>query len=117
MNSGDDVEVVRRAIVLVVLSTSQEFLVMHDPEICSLNGVVGVKGVRDPVLAVVVSASSYLNFISYAVTLASFCTIGLDQRRLSSCVVSWVWSDVCLNIGSIGCIVGDVTNGIGQSVC
>jgi hypothetical protein len=45
---------------------------MHDPEICSLNGVVGVKGVMDPMLTVVVSASSYLDFISYAVTLASF---------------------------------------------
>jgi hypothetical protein len=73
----DDVEVIRRAIVLVVLSTSQEFLVVHDPEICSLNGVVGVKGVRDPMLAVVVSTSSYLDFISYGVT-------------LSSCIVSWV---------------------------
>jgi hypothetical protein len=75
---GDDVEVVRRAIILVVLSTSQEFLVVHDPEICSLNGVVGVKGVRAPMLAVVVSTSSYLDFISYVVTLASFYMIGLD---------------------------------------
>jgi hypothetical protein len=50
---------------------------MHDPEICSFNGVVGVKGVRDPMLAVVVSTSSYLDFISYGVT-------------LSSCIVSWV---------------------------
>jgi hypothetical protein len=73
----DDIEVIRRAIVLVVLSTSQEFLVVHDPEICSLNGVVGVKGIRDPMLAVVVSTSSYLDFISYGVT-------------MSSCIVSWV---------------------------
>jgi hypothetical protein len=117
VSRGDDVEVVGRAVVLVVLITSQEFLVMHDPEICSLNGVVGVKGVRDPVLAVVVSTSSYLDFISCAVTLASFRTIGLDQRRLSSCIVSWVWSNVFLNIGSIGCIVDDATNGIGRIVC
>jgi hypothetical protein len=96
---------------------SQEFLVMHDPEICSLNGVVGVEGVRDPMLTVVVSTLSYLDFISYAVTLTSFRTIGLDRRRLSSCVVSWVWSNVCLNIGSIGCIVNDVTSGIGRIVC
>jgi hypothetical protein len=48
VSRGDDVEVVGRAVILVVLSASQEFLVMHDPEICSLNGVVGVKGVRDP---------------------------------------------------------------------
>jgi hypothetical protein len=78
VSRGDDVEVVGRAIVLVVLSTSQKFLVVHDPEFCSLNGVVGVKGVRDPMLAVIVSTSSYLDFVSYAVMLASFCTIGLD---------------------------------------
>jgi hypothetical protein len=55
MSHGDNVEVVGRAIVLVVLSTSQEFLVVHDLEFCSLDGVVGVKGIRDPMLAVVVS--------------------------------------------------------------
>jgi hypothetical protein len=117
MSRRDDVEVVRRVVVLIVLSTSQEFLVVHDPEICSLDGVVGVKGVRDPVLAIVVSTSSYLDFISYAVALASLSTIDLDQRRWSSCVVSWVRSNVCLNIGSIGCIVGNVTSGIGLVVC
>jgi hypothetical protein len=35
MISRDDVEVIGRAIVLVVLGTSHEFLVTHDPEICS----------------------------------------------------------------------------------
>jgi hypothetical protein len=40
---------------LVVLGTSEEFLIVHDPEICSLNRVVGVEGVRGPMLAVVVS--------------------------------------------------------------
>jgi hypothetical protein len=69
------------------------------------------------VLAVVVSTSCYLDFIFYAVTLASFYTIGLDQRRLSSCVVSWVRSDVYLNIGSVGCVVDDVTSGICRVVC
>jgi hypothetical protein len=44
----DNVEVVERAIVLVVLGTSQEFLVVHDPEICSLDGVVGVEGSGTP---------------------------------------------------------------------
>jgi hypothetical protein len=82
-----------------------------------LDGVVGVKGVRDPVLAIIVTMSSYLNFISYAVALASLNMIGLDQRRLSSCVVSWVRNDICLNIGSIGCVVDDVTSGIGRVVC
>jgi hypothetical protein len=88
MSCRDNVEVVGRVVVLVVLGTLQDFLVVHDPEICSLNGLVGVKGVKDPILAVVVSTPSYLDFISYAVMLASFCTIGLDQRRLSSCIVS-----------------------------
>jgi hypothetical protein len=89
-----DIKVVGRAIVLVILSTSQEFLVVQYLEICSLNGVVGVKGVGDPVLAIVVSTSSYLDFISDAVALASLFTVGLDQKRLDSYVVSWVWSGV-----------------------
>jgi hypothetical protein len=67
MISRDNVEVVGRAIVLVVLGTSQEFLVVHDLEICSLDGVVGVEGVRDPMFAVVVCTPSYFDFISYAV--------------------------------------------------
>jgi hypothetical protein len=113
----DDVEVVGRAIVLVVLGTSQEFLVVHDLEICSLNGVVGVKGIENPMFAVVVSTSSYLHFISYVVTLNSFGTIGLDWRRLSSCIVSWVWSGVSLDVGSIGCIVNGIASNIDRSVC
>jgi enhancing lycopene biosynthesis protein 2 len=64
MISRDDIEVIRRAIVLVILGTSQEFLVVHDLEICSLDGVVGVEGVRCPVLAVVVRTSSYLDSTS-----------------------------------------------------
>jgi hypothetical protein len=51
---------------------------VHDLEICWLNGVVGIKGIGNPMFAVVVSTPSYLYFISDAVTLASFCTIGLD---------------------------------------
>jgi hypothetical protein len=90
---------------------------MHDPEICSFNGVVGVKGVRDPMLAVVVSTLSYLVFISYAVTLTSLRTIGLDRRRLSTCIMYWLWRNVCLNIGSVGRIVDDVTSGIDRIVC
>jgi hypothetical protein len=52
---------------------------VHDPEICSLNRVVGVEGVRDPMRVVVICASSYLDFISYAGTLTSLRTIGLDR--------------------------------------
>jgi hypothetical protein len=113
----DDIEVVGRAVVLVVLGTPQGFLVVHDLEICSLNGVVGVKGVGNPMLAVVVSTSSYLHFISYTMTLASFFTIGLDQRRMSSCIMSWVWSDIPLDVVSIGCVVSGITSNIGRSVC
>jgi hypothetical protein len=48
MISRDNIEVVGRAIVLVVLGTSQEFLVVHDPEICSLDGVVASRGSGAP---------------------------------------------------------------------
>jgi hypothetical protein len=41
MSSRDDIEVVGRTVVLVVLGMSQEFLVVHDPGICSFNRVVG----------------------------------------------------------------------------
>jgi hypothetical protein len=114
---GDDVEVVGRAIVLVILSTSQEFLVVHKPELYSLDGVVGIEGVRDPMLTVVVSTSSYLNFISYVVALASLYTIGLDQRRLSSYIVSWVWGDIPLNMDDIGCVIDDVASVISRGIC
>jgi hypothetical protein len=116
MISRDNVEVVGRAIDLVVLGTSQEFLVVHDPEICSLDEVVGVEGVRYPMLAVVVCTSSYLNFISYAMAPTSFCIIGLDQRRLSSCVASWIWGRVTLDVGSVGCIVGGIAS-ISRGIC
>jgi hypothetical protein len=90
---------------------------VHDLEICNLNRVVGVKGVGNPVLAVVVSTSSYLDFISYALTLTSFHTIGLSRRRLSPCIVSWIWGGVPLDVGSVGCIVGGITSSIGWGVC
>jgi hypothetical protein len=90
---------------------------VHDPKICRLNRVVGVEGVRDSMLVVVVSTLNYLDFISYAVTLTSLCTIGLDRRRLSSCIASWIWGCVPLDVGSVGCIVGGITSSIGQGVC
>jgi hypothetical protein len=70
--------VIRRAVVLVVLGTSQEFLVVHMPEIRSLIGVVGVKSIRDPVFTGVISTSCYLHFVSYSMALASFRPIHLD---------------------------------------
>jgi hypothetical protein len=68
-------------------------------------------------LAVVVSTSSYLDFISYAVMLTSFFAIGLDRRRLRSCIASWIWGGVPLDVGSVGCIVGSITSSIGRGVC
>jgi hypothetical protein len=117
MISRDNVEVVGRAIVLIVLGTSQEFLVVHDPEICSLDGVVGVEGVRCPMLVVVVCTPSYLDFISYAEAPTSFCMIRLNRRRLSSYVASWIWVEVPLDVGNVGCIVGGVASGISRGVC
>jgi hypothetical protein len=90
---------------------------VHDPEICSLDGVVGMEGVRDPMLAVVVCKSSYLDFISYAVTLTSLRTIGLDRRRLSSYIASWIWGGVPLDVGSFGCVVGGIASSIGRGIC
>jgi hypothetical protein len=82
-----------------------------------LDGVVSVKGVRDPMIVVLVCTSSYLDFISYAVTLTSLSTIGLDQRRRSSCVVSWIWGGVPLDVGSVGCVVGGIVSSISRGVC
>jgi hypothetical protein len=31
--------------------------------------------------------------------------------------VPWVRSDICLNIGSIGCVVGDITSSIRRAIC
>jgi hypothetical protein len=113
----DDVEVVGRAIVLVVLGASQEFLVVHVREVRNLKGVVGIEGVRDPMFTIVVSTSCYLHFISYVLTLASFCAIGLYWRRLSSCIMPGVWSSVSLDVHSISCVVDDATSGVGWSIC
>jgi hypothetical protein len=78
--------------------------------------VVGVEGVRYPMLAVVVCAPSYFDFISYAVASTSLCMIGLDQRRLSSYIASWIWWRVSLDVSSIGCIVGGIASGISRGV-
>jgi hypothetical protein len=90
---------------------------VDDPEICSLDRVVGVESVRDSMLTVVVCPLSYFDFISYAVTPASLCTIGLDPGRLSPCIASWIWGRVSLDVSSIGCIVCDIASGISRGVC
>jgi hypothetical protein len=86
-------------------------------EVGGLNGVIGVKGVGNPVFMVVVGTSYYLHFISYALTLVSFCTNRLYLMRLSSCIMLEVWGNVHLNIGSISCVVGNVADDVGWSVC
>jgi hypothetical protein len=43
--------------------------------------------------------------------------IGLDWRRLSSCIASWIRGGVPLDVGSVGCIVGGITNSIGRGIC
>jgi hypothetical protein len=89
---------------------------MHDPEICSLDRV-GVESIRDSLLAVVVCTPSYLDFISYAVMPTSLRTIGLDRRRLSSCIASWIWGGVPLDVGSVGCVGGGIASDIDLIVC
>jgi hypothetical protein len=86
-------------------------------EICCLDRVVSIEGVRDPMFTIIVSSSSYIHFVSYAMMLASFYTNSLDWRRLSSCVLSWVWSVVSLDVGSVGYIVNSITINIGRSIC
>jgi hypothetical protein len=89
---------------------------VHDPEICSLNRVVGVESIRDSMLTVIVCTLSYFDFISYVVMPTSL-MIGLDRRRLSSCIASWIWGRVSLDVSSIGCIVGGIASGISRGVC
>jgi hypothetical protein len=82
-----------------------------------MDRVVGVDSVRDSMLTVVVCKPSYFDFTSYAVTSTSLNTIGLDRRRLGSCIASWIWGRVSLDISGIGCIVGGVGSGISRGVC
>jgi hypothetical protein len=89
---------------------------MHIPQLCCLDGVVGIKSVGDPMVAVVVSTSCYLHFVSYTSTLTTFSVFSLHWWRLGSCVLPWVCSGVCLGIGSISCIVGDVARNVDGGV-
>jgi hypothetical protein len=50
---------------------TQEVLIMHLPEVCCLDGVVGIKVTRDPIVAVVISMACYLHFILYVLTLTA----------------------------------------------
>jgi hypothetical protein len=89
---------------------------MHMSEICCLDGVVSIEGVRDPVFSIIISTPCYLHFISYTLTLTSLCLVNLYWRRLSSCILSWVCDDVSRNVGSVGCVIGDIASGIGRGI-
>jgi hypothetical protein len=82
-----------------------------------LDGVVGIKSVRDPMFTLIVSTSCYLHFVSYAVTLTAFYAIGLHWRRLNSSIKPWVCGAVSLDVHSVSYIVDDVGSGAGWSVC
>jgi hypothetical protein len=57
---------------------------MHVPQLCCLDEIVGIKSVRDPMVAVVVSMSCYLHLISYALTLTAFSVVSLHRWSLDS---------------------------------
>jgi hypothetical protein len=79
--------------------------------------VIGVKGIKDPIAAVVVSPALYLRFISYGLTLIAPSVCGLRWWKLSSRVLSCIASSVLLlGASSIGGIVGSITGGITGSV-
>jgi hypothetical protein len=61
-----------------------------------LDGVIGVKGIRDPIVVVVVSTVYYLHFISYGLTLIAPSMCGLCWWRLNSRVLSCITGDVLL---------------------
>jgi hypothetical protein len=90
---------------------------VHVPQLRCLDGIVGIKAVRDPMITIVVSTSCYIHFVSYVLTLTAFCAISLHWQRLSSCIMPWVCGGVSLDVGSISCIVGDLAGGIGWSIC
>jgi hypothetical protein len=67
-------------------------------------------------VAVVVSTPCYIHFVSYALMLTAFCVISLHRWRLGSCILPWVCNGVCLDVGSISCVVGDVSRSVGGGV-
>jgi hypothetical protein len=85
---------------------------MHMSEVRCLDGVVGIDGIRDPVFSIIIRMSCYLHFISYMLTLASFCAVSLYWRRLSSYILSWVCDGVSLDVGNVSCIVGNIAIGV-----
>jgi hypothetical protein len=89
---------------------------MHLPQFCCLDGVAGVEGVRDPMIAIVVNTTCYLHFVSYVLTLTAFSVISLCRRRLGSNILSWVGGDVWLGTNSISYIVDNVASSVSSNV-
>jgi hypothetical protein len=94
------------------LGTTQELSIVHFAEVCSLDGMIGVKGIRDPVVAVVVSMACYLRFISYGLTLIALRACSSCWLRLSSRILSCITGDVLL-LGTIkiGGVVDNIVSG------
>jgi hypothetical protein len=79
-----------RTIILIVPGPAQDLLIVHLPEVCCLDGVVGGKGIRDSVVAVVVSTACYFRFVSNRLSLITLGTCSLSWLRLSSRVLACV---------------------------
>jgi hypothetical protein len=58
----------------------------------------------------------YLHFVSYTSTLTTFSVVSLHRWRLDSCVLPWVCSIVCLGVGNISCIAGDIAGSVNGGV-
>jgi hypothetical protein len=78
--------------------------------------IVGVEGIMDPVVAVVVSTTCYFHFVSYMSTLTTFGVVGLYWWRLSSSILPCIGSNVLLGSSSISYIVGDVAYDVSSGV-
>jgi hypothetical protein len=74
--------------------------------------VISVKGIRDPIVAVVISTSCYFQFILHVLTLTALRVIGLHWWGLSSHVLSCVGSALLLGASSIGGIVLCIARGV-----
>jgi hypothetical protein len=81
-----------------------------------LNRIIGVEGIKDPMIAIVVSAMRFLHFVSYPTTLTALGVVGLNWWRLGFSVLYWIGSCIFLGVGNVSCIVGDVTCGVSGGV-
>jgi hypothetical protein len=96
----------------------QDLLIIHLPEVYCLDGVIAIKRIRDPVIAVIISTTRYLHIISYALTLTTLAAVGLYWWRLRSCVLSCIAGDVLLlhasSVGDIDDVTCSISSGVGS---